>query len=81
MDAEPDPSLSLEEQAVRWKLRQLDSNKNNVNNTIVVFLYRPSQTAAVGHGIPPFRLYTILRIRSKCTSPNSQRCAGPATVY
>ena len=32
MEADPDPDLSLEEQAVRWKLRQLDSNRNNVTN-------------------------------------------------
>jgi len=27
---DPSPDLSIEEQAVRWKLRQLDINKNNV---------------------------------------------------
>jgi len=35
-EADPDPDLSLEEQAVRWKLRQLDSNKNNVNSLIIL---------------------------------------------
>jgi len=32
MKSDPDPELSIEEQAARWKLRQLDVNKNNVSN-------------------------------------------------
>jgi len=44
-EADPDPDLSLEEQAARWKLRQLDRNKNNVNILVIsqsVSDYRPS---------------------------------------